>query len=201
MLIPYISIYFVLVELLEHATNINSINSAYVIRWAIIAVAGMGIDFVFMYVGGMCSHIAAFRILYGTRVKLSDHISNLPLGFFNKNAVGKIKKIVELDIERIELFIAHQLPDLVNAVVMVIAVVVMMFFLNPWLALACIIPMILGFAGQYSMMAGKKAQEGMKQYLDALEDINSSSIQYIRVCHPSKSSDKPSILSGNSIGT
>ncbi len=87
---------------------------------------------------------------------------------------------MELDVERIELFIAHQLPDLVNAVVMVIAVVVMMFFLNPWLALACIIPMILGFAGQYSMMAGKKAQEGMKQYLDALEDINSSSIQYVR---------------------
>ncbi len=39
MLIPYISIYFVLVELLEHATNINSINSAYVIRWAIMGVA------------------------------------------------------------------------------------------------------------------------------------------------------------------
>ncbi|MEJ8547864.1 ABC transporter ATP-binding protein [Brevibacillus borstelensis] len=180
MLVPYVSVYFVMAELLTHASNISAVDTAYVIQWALWGVGGMALGYLFMYVGGMCSHIAAFRILYGIRVKLSRHIGSLPLGYFNKNATGKIKKIIEQDVEKIELFIAHQLPDLINTAVMLTAIVVAMFSLNVWFALACVIPMLLGFAAQFSMMAGKKAKEGLKEYFDALERINTSSIQYVR---------------------
>ncbi|NMF00210.1 ABC transporter ATP-binding protein [Aneurinibacillus aneurinilyticus] len=180
MLVPYISVYYVMVELLTHASDISAVDAAYVLRWAIWGVVGIVLGYFFMYVGGMCSHIAAFRILYGIRVKLSDHIGALPLGYFNKNATGKIKKIVEQDVEKIELFIAHQLPDLINTAVMIVAIIIIMFSLNIWFALACVIPMLIGFASQYSMMAGKKAKEGLREYFDALENINTSSIQYVR---------------------
>ncbi|WP_372486502.1 ABC transporter ATP-binding protein [Brevibacillus laterosporus] len=180
MLVPYISVYFVMTELLTHASDISAVDASYILQWAFWGIGGMVLGYLFMYVGGMCSHIAAFRILYGIRVKLSDHIGALPLGYFNKNATGKIKKIVELDVEKIELFIAHQLPDLINTVVMIVAIIVTMFSLNIWLALACVIPMLIGFAAQYSMMAGKKARQGLKEYFDALENINTSSIQYVR---------------------
>lgn len=82
--------------------------------------------------------------------------------------------------ERIELFIAHQLPDLINTAVMLVVIIVAMFSLDVWLALACIIPMVLGFAAQFSMMAGKKAKAGLKEYFDALESISTSSVQYVR---------------------
>lgn len=180
MLVPYLSIYLVMLELLRHASDISAVDAAYLLRWAGFGFAGMVLGYLFMYIGGMCSHIAAFRILYGIRVKLSDHIGALPLGYFTKNATGKIKKIVELDVEKIEMFIAHQLPDLINTAVMIVAVIATMFFLNVWLALACIIPMLIGFAAQFSMMAGKQAKAGLKEYFDALENINTSSIQYVR---------------------
>ncbi len=180
LLVPYLSIYCVLAELLRHADDIAAVDAAYVITWAVWGVVGLLLGYLFMYVGGMCSHIAAFRILYGIRVKLADHIGSLPLGYFNKNATGKIKKVVELDVERIELFIAHQLPDLINTAVMLVVIIVAMFSLDVWLALACIIPMVLGFAAQFSMMAGKKAKAGLKEYFDALESISTSSVQYVR---------------------
>ncbi|MDR9506463.1 ABC transporter ATP-binding protein [Brevibacillus agri] len=180
LLVPYLSIYYVLAELLRHAADISAVDASYVIAWAVRGVAGLLLGYLFMYVGGMCSHIAAFRILYGIRVRLADHIGALPLGYFNKNATGKIKKVVDLDVERIELFIAHQLPDLINTAVMLVVIVVAMFSLDVWLALACIIPMVLGFAAQYSMMAGKKAKAGLKEYFDALEAISTSSVQYVR---------------------
>lgn len=180
LLVPYLSIYCVLAELLRHADDIAAVDAAYVITWAVWGVVGLLLGYLFMYVGGMCSHIAAFRILYGIRVKLADHIGSLPLGYFNKNATGKIKKVVELDVERIELFIAHQLPDLINTAVMLVVIIVAMFSLDVWLALACIIPMVLGFAAQFSMMAGKKAKTGLKEYFDALESISTSSVQYVR---------------------
>lgn len=180
LLVPYLSIYYVLAELLRHAADISAVDAGYVIEWAVWGVAGLLLGYLFMYVGGMCSHIAAFRILYGIRVRLADHIGSLPLGYFSKNATGRIKKVVELDVERIELFIAHQLPDLINTAVMLVVIVVAMFSLDMWLALACIIPMVLGFFAQYSMMAGKKAKAGLKEYFDALEAISSSSVQYVR---------------------
>ncbi|MED1722012.1 ABC transporter ATP-binding protein [Brevibacillus parabrevis] len=180
LLVPYLSIYCVLAELLRHADDIAAVDAAYVITWAVWGVVGLLLGYLFMYVGGMCSHIAAFRILYGIRVKLADHIGSLPLGYFNKNATGKIKKVVELDVERIELFIAHQLPDLINTAVMLVVIIVAMFSLDVWLALACIVPMVLGFAAQFSMMAGKKAKVGLKEYFDALESISTSSVQYVR---------------------
>ncbi|WP_175400570.1 ABC transporter ATP-binding protein [Paenibacillus sp. KS1] len=180
MLVPYFSIYAVMAELLKHASDLSAVNGSYVIRWAIWGAAGMVLGYFFLYVGGMCSHIAAYRILYGIRKKLSNHVGSLPLGYFTKNATGKIKKIVEHDVEKIELFIAHQLPDFINTLVMIIAMAIIMFSFNVWLALACFIPILIGFGLQFSMMAGKKAKEGMKEYFDALENINTSSIQYVR---------------------
>ena len=180
MLVPYVAVYQVMAELLQHASDVGAVDASYVIRWGIGGALGMVLGYCFMYVGGMCSHIAAFRILYSIRVKLSDHIGSLPLGYFNKNATGKIKKVVELDVDRIELFIAHQLPDLINTAVLLAAIIATMFFLNIWFALACVIPMVLAFAAQYSMMAGKKAKTGLKEYFDALENINTSAIQYVR---------------------
>ncbi|CQR73892.1 Putative multidrug export ATP-binding/permease protein [Sporomusa ovata DSM 2662] len=180
LLLPYVAVYYVLAELLSHAPDIGAADAQYLLRWAVWGAVGMVAGYFFMYIGGMCSHIAAFRILYGIRVKLAAHIGALPLGYFNKTATGKIKKIMELDVEQIELFIAHQLPDLINTTVMLAVIIAAMFSLNIWLALACVIPMLLGFAVQYSMMAGKKAKAGLKEYFDALENISASSIQYVR---------------------
>ncbi|MFJ6208880.1 ABC transporter ATP-binding protein [Lysinibacillus sp. NPDC092081] len=180
MLVPYYSVYVVMAEMLKHASDLSTVDGPFVIRWAIWGAIGMILGYFFLYIGGMCSHIAAFRILYGIRKKLSNHIAALPLGYFNKNATGKIKKIVEHDVEKIEQFIAHQLPDLINTIVMIIVITSAMLFLDVWLTLACIIPILIGFGFQFSMMAGKKAKEGIKEYFNALENINSSSIQYIR---------------------
>ncbi|HMM23108.1 MAG TPA: ABC transporter ATP-binding protein [Selenomonadales bacterium] len=180
LLVPYVAVYYVLIELLQHAADLSGVDAGYLWRWAAWGVGGMAAGYCFMYAGGMCSHIAAFRILYDIRVRLAEHIGALPLGYFNKNATGKIKKIVELDVDRIELFIAHQLPDLVNTVVMIAAIILVMFYMDAWLALAGVIPLLLGFAFQYSMLAGQQKRANLKEYFDALESINSSSIQYVR---------------------
>ena len=179
-LIPYWAVYKIMAELLQNASDISQANANFMLSWAIKGILGLLAGYVCMYIGGMLSHTAAYRTLYKIRVRLADHISGLPLGWFNRNAIGKVKQIAEQDVEQIEIFIAHQFPDMVNTIVLLAAMVVIMFGLNAWLALACIIPIILGFGVQFSMMFGKKAQEGLKEFYDALENINTSSVQYVR---------------------
>lgn len=179
-LIPYLAVYNIMAELLRHAADISQANINFMVGWAVKGIVGLLLAYVFMYFGGMLGHAAAYHTLYGIRVRLSEHIGELPLGWFNRNAIGKVKQIAEQDVEQIEKFIAHQFPDMVNTIVLLIVMVVIMFSLNPWLALACIIPIIIGFVAQFSMMFGKKAQEGLSEYYDALENISTSSVQYVR---------------------
>jgi len=179
-MVPYLSVYNVLRELIYNAKDISLVNREYVVSWAVWGVIGLLISYVFAYVGGMMCHIAAFKTLYGIRVNISEHIGNVPLGWFNRNAIGKVKQIAEQDVEQIELFIAHRFPDMVSTLSLLFIMIVIMFRLNVWLALASVVPIVVGFVVQFSMMFGSKAQEGLKEYYDALENISTSSVQYVR---------------------
>ena len=179
-LVPYLAVYNIMAELLRNAADLSQANIEFMVSWAVRGIIGLLLAYTFMYFGGMLGHTAAYRTLYGIRVRLSEYISELPLGWFNRNAIGKVKQIAEQDVEQIEKFIAHQFPDMVNTIVLLVVMVIIMFSLSPWLALACIVPIIIGFVAQFSMMFGKKAQEGLIEYYDALENISTSSVQYVR---------------------
>ena len=180
MLVPFISVYQILGELLRSGGNISLVDGAMMTRWGWIAFAGLIAGLLLLYAAIICSHVAAFRILYGMRMGLARHIGKLPLGYLNSTATGAIKKNLEQDVERIELFVAHTIPDLVNVAATVIVMFAIFFSLNGWMSLTCIIAFAISIAMQASMMFGKKAQNTMKAYFDAQERIHSSAIQYVR---------------------
>lgn len=179
-MVPFISLYRILEELLANASSIATVNANMCIHWAIIGLAGLVISYMFMYFGGMGTHVAAYRILCNIRIRLTNHMGELPLGYFNRNATGKVKKIIGMDVEKIEIFIAHQLPDLFSAVSMILLMIAIMFSVDYRLALAAIIPALAAFMAQYSMMTGKRAQQELVSYMSALENIGASSVQYVR---------------------
>ena len=180
MLVPYLSVYQVLDELLKNAGNVTASDSGYMIRWAWIAFIGLAAALLLLYGGLMASHVAAFRILYGLRVRLSEHIGRLPLGYLNGTSTGAIKKALEQNVEKIENFVAHTIPDLVNAATTVIVMFVIFFSLNGWMAAVCLLAIVIGISVQFSMMFGKKAQEFFKMYFDTSEQMSASAVQYVR---------------------
>lgn len=180
MLVPYLSVYQVLNELLRNAGNVTASDDASMIRWAWIAFAGLAAALLLLYGSLMASHMAAFRILYGLRVRLSEHIGRLPLGYLNGISTGAIKKALEQNVEKIENFVAHTIPDLVNAATTVIVMFVIFFSLNGWMAAVCLLAIVAGISVQFSMMFGKKAQEFFKMYFDTSEQMSASAVQYVR---------------------
>ncbi|WP_163857351.1 ABC transporter ATP-binding protein [Paenibacillus elgii] len=180
MLIPYVSVYFIIRELLEHAANPASADGPWMIRWGIVALLGLMGSLLLMYAGGMFSHMAAFRILYGLRVKLSNHIGRLPLGWLDGTSTGVVKKTLEQNVEKVETFVAHQLPDLIHVAVSTLVMIVAMFALNVWLALACLVPIAAGFTVQILLSTGEKSKKNVKLYYDSLERMSGSAVQYVR---------------------
>ena len=150
------------------------------IRWGWIALGGLVGGLVLLYAALMSSHVAAFRILYGLRVRLSEHIGKLPLGYLNNTSIGSIKKTMDQNIEKIEGFIAHTIPDLVNVIATVAVMFVIFFSLNVWLTVACLTVVVLSLFLQFSNFMGKKAKEFMRVYYDAQERMSTSAVQYVR---------------------
>ena len=180
MLVPYLSVYQVANELLQNAGNISQADSGHMIRWGWIAFAGLTGGLLLLYASLMASHIAAFRILYGLRIKLAEHIGRLPLGYLNGTSTGAIKKTMEQNIEKIETFIAHTIPDLVNVLATVVIMFTLFFTLNGWIAAVCLLAIALGIGLPCTMMFGKAGQEFMQTYFDTQEKMSASAVQYVR---------------------
>ncbi|BDR67144.1 ABC transporter ATP-binding protein [Clostridium tetani] len=180
MLLPYIAVYFIIAELLKNAASPQNVDSTQMLYWGTIALIGLIGGIVAMYISGLMSHMAAYRILYSLRVRMSEHIGKLPLGYLSNTSTGIVKKTFEQNVEKIEAFVAHQLPDMVNVFVTMIVTIIMMLSLNAWLTLGAMIPLMLGFLIQMKKRSGKAAEESAKKYYNALEKINSSTIQYVK---------------------
>jgi ATP-binding cassette subfamily B protein len=180
MLLPFLSVYQILGELLKHAGVLSDLDSALMIRWGWIALWGLIGGLLLLYASIIFSHVAAFRILYGIKMGLARHIGKLSLGYLSNTTTGKVKKNLEQDVDRVELFVAHTIPDLVNAAATVVIMFAIFFVLNGWMAITVAAAFALSIGLQASMMLGKKAQASTKAYFDALERIHASAIQYVR---------------------
>lgn len=131
------------------------------------------------FIALMCSHLAAFKTLYALKLKFTNHLASLPMGFHTENSTGKIRKIVDENIEKIEGFIAHQLPDIVGSFATPVVILVILFVFDWRLGLATLVPIIVLYILQ-SIYSGKNAMKFIKTYQDSLEDMNNASVEYVR---------------------
>lgn len=177
MFTPFVSVYFILKELIE---NNGQVNVLYIQQMGLLAIGMLLVSLLFFYASNMCSHIAAFRILYQLRMRLTTHLAKLSLGYHTTHSTGAIKKVLELSVEKIEGFIAHQLPDMAGAIVFPFLMLGSLFYINWQLAIACTIPVVFSFLLQAIAFSGKKSMESMREYHNKLESMNAAGVEYVR---------------------
>ena len=178
--VPIIAVYNILIELAEHALDPSLIDKAYIWLWSYIALGAFFAFGVLTFASLMLSHIAAFNILYEIRMQLAQKMVRLPLGFFSRRASGELKKIMSDDVERIELFIAHHIPDIVTAVLFPLILVSYMFAVDWRLAIVVLAVLAMAFYVMGRMYTGKKIREVSGRYVETLGRMNASIVEYIR---------------------
>lgn len=176
-LVPFVYIFFIIKEVIEVAPDFSQATNIVFNGWMAVVFA---LAFILVYVGAlMCSHLSAFRIAGNMRKKTMRHISELPLGFIGEAGSGKVRRIVNDSSAATETYLAHQLPDMAGAVATPLGMIVMLFLFDWRFGLICLLPVILGFACMWKM-AGPKMAQDMKDYNNALEDMNNQAVEYVR---------------------
>ena len=131
------------------------------------------------FAGLMCTHLAAFRVATNIRKAAVTHLIDLPLGYFNANLTGRLRKQIDDNAALTETLLAHTIPDAVGGIVTPILAVGLLFVFDWRMGLACLIPMIIGLVCLMSMMTGR----GMKffeEYQRAGERISAEATEYVR---------------------
>lgn len=173
-LVPYILVLYILREITHSSPDFSAIDRY--LWWAAFAVL---ISMLAFLLSGMLSHIAAFNILFGLRKRITEKVGKLPMGYLTHRNSGVFKKILSDDVERIETFIAHQIPDFVKAIVLPLVTIAYLFSEDWRLALASLFPLVL-LGILLPLFASKKERQLVDQYNASLEEMNAGIVEYVR---------------------
>jgi ATP-binding cassette subfamily B protein len=126
----------------------------------------------------ICSHVSAYGIHYDLRARIASHLAMLPMGFFDRKASGATKKAMLEDIENMEPFIAHYLPDLVSAIFLQVVSAGLLLWVNPWLALVTLLPVPLAAAMHAGM--NRVYRDNVAPFHDNMEAMNNVIVEFVR---------------------
>ncbi|MCG8550621.1 MAG: ABC transporter ATP-binding protein/permease [Desulfobacterales bacterium] len=175
-MLPFIFIWLIARELFKSQADASpELINTY--AWYAMGTAVGGVCLYFLAL--MLSHLAAFRVETNIRRQAMQKIVQLPLGFFDSNTSGRIRKIIDDNASITHTFLAHQMPDLAGSIMMPIASLLLLFVFDFWFGLACLFPIMAALVLMGSTM-GKRGRHFMKKYMDALEEMNTEAVEYVR---------------------
>jgi len=171
-MVPYLAVYKV-IESVYNGTSTREI----ILESAEIITAAVFIRYFLLGVSIVLSHKGAYNSLFKVRCMVIDHMAKVPLGNLSERSTGEIKKVLNEDIEKLELFLAHHLPELIMYASGPVVVFIYLCSINWILALVSLIPIPFAFLCQYIMFRGQgKLMADMNR---SLGNLNATMIEYI----------------------
>ena len=118
---------------------------------------------------GWFSHQTAYNVLHDLMVRVYTHLQRLPHRFFSDQRTGSLIARSINDIESIEDFVAHGIPETALAAIIPVSMMVVLFSLNPELALVTLVPIPIAAFLVYHFVSGVRAM--WRNARDRLSDL------------------------------
>ncbi|MDD1502743.1 ABC transporter ATP-binding protein [Lysinibacillus sp. NPDC095746] len=169
--------YFIIYQIIEQVYH-NNLTEALLIQNLLILAISIIVRFGLFAISGTLSHKGAYRTLFKVRCQVTEHMAQVSLGSLNERNTGEIKTLLNEEIEKLELFLAHHLPELVFYLSGPIAVFIYLCTVNVPLALISFIPLIVAVAVMAIMFRG--TNQLMDRGARSIANLNAIIIEYIQ---------------------
>ncbi len=157
----------------------TKVDTALVFRYAMYAAISAVLGIVVYFIALLTSHMAAFEVEINMKKQGFKCAMDMPLSYYNKNLSGKLRRLINDGSATTHGFLAHQLPDLAGTIISPIIILIIMFLFDWRMGIASIIPMIAGFM-LMGMMMSEQGQKFQNEYYEALNEMSSESVEYVR---------------------
>lgn len=145
-------------------------------KWAWIAVAALLLRAVTMFAAYAVTHLSEAELASDLRGRIVDHLSRLPLGWFGSRASGRVKKAAQDDVAALHHLVAHSALDTTTAVVVPVASLACLFWVDWRMALVALVPLVAALA-LYAVALGGSL-ELYRRYDASLAEINAATVEY-----------------------
>ncbi|MBL3564820.1 ABC transporter ATP-binding protein [Rhodovulum sulfidophilum] len=146
-------------------------------RLALLTLAAVVAGYTLLGLAMALSHLAAYRLIHALRLALARHLARLPMGWFLGKRSGGAKKLIVDEPERMELIVAHGLPEGVSSLGTWLAVTIWLFVVDWRMALAAVALTPVSFALISMAMARTTVMAGEYQRLS--ERLNGAVVEYL----------------------
>lgn len=171
-MVPYYGVYQVLTAIYQKACT-----KEVLVHNSLIIFAAIVVRFALFGFSTGLSHRGAYRTLYKVRCMILDHMAKVPLGVLSEHNTGSMKTVLNEDIEKLELFLAHHLPEFIYYMCGPVAIFFYLCSVNIGLALVSLIPLVFAMAVMGIMFSGMSKVLGEANL--SLVNLNSVIIEYI----------------------
>jgi len=171
-----------IIAIMESGKLADSINEITVL--ALILLGSFAIRGVCQFLNNYLSHVASWNMVNKVRGIVYDHLQKLSMSYYHDKQTGQLMSRVINDTATFESLIAHALPEITTNVLTIVGVLIILFVMNPLLALLVCIP--IPFIAVVSMIPRlmrkhfRSAQEKIAELNAVLQD-NFSGIKEIQV--------------------
>ena len=172
-LIPQILLVCLISSLITN--NISEDNLKYIFLGIFISFALKG---VFYYFATRVAHEKAYEKLTELRVDIIGHLKKLSLGFFKEHNTGELTNIVQHDVEQVEVYLAHGLPEIMSVTLLPTIIFIAMIFVDWRLALG----MIAGVPLMYlvKVLSQKTMDKNFAIYFNHENKMREELMEYVK---------------------
>lgn len=150
------------------------------IQFCTYGLAAVVLSYCLTYIGGILCHKFSYVLIANLKKKILFHIGNLPLGFFTGDNKSKIRQVLGSDMNQIEGYFSHQLPNLISTLALILAMIIVMLKINLILGLTTLLIIFVGLGIQIAIMAKIIKSGGLDKNFAILDQINSATTEYVK---------------------
>ena len=170
---PYVGIYQLMDTIL-----LGTLTKKVLIDCIVLVTVTTILRMVLLGLSGTLSHKGAYNALFKVRCMIIEHLAKVPLGYVNERSTGEIKTVLNEDIEKLELCLAHNIPEFVSYFTGPVVIFAYLVTVNIPLALISLVPLLLDIPIMMSVF--KKMSEVLPEANTSLANFNSVMVEYVR---------------------
>ncbi len=147
-------------------------------RYAGLAAVFLLLQYALMASASWISHRAAFATLEQIRLRIGRRLGRVPLGFLTSRRSGEVQRTLSDDIERLELFLAHAVPDIVSAFTSLVFMIVWLVIVDWRMALVSLAVVVVALPIMAIGVSRGSAKLGV--YTASMARMNASVVEFVR---------------------
>ncbi len=129
------------------------------------------------YMATWKAHNAAYTCLTDLRLQIIHHLKKLPLGFFQERKTGDLTNIIQHDVEQVEGYLAHGLPEIMSATILPTAIFLIMLWVDWRLAFVMIVGLPLMWITQ--KISAPLWAKNFKIFGDSVTQMQENIMEYV----------------------